>query len=456
MVNAPLNPAPPKLTLLPLVMVLFFTVSGGAYGLEDLVSASGPGMALLLIIITPIIWSLPVALMVSELAAAMPAEGGYYVWVKQAISPFWGFQAGWWSWLMSITDMAVYPVLFADYTSTLLLQYFDSHVLANSKPAHWLTTLLLIWPLTYLNIRGVKAVGDFSRFFGIMVLAPFLVMAVIGGYHWLAHPLPVWQPFVPPDTGIAGAFGVGLFVVMWNYMGWDIIANIAGEIDNPRRNLPLAMAIAIPLITLAYLLPTFAGLTASDWQHWTAGAFPKIAAAVGGPWLGGWLGVAALLSTAGLFNALLLSFSRIPFVIAADGYLPAALTRLHPTYQTPYVAIIVCSAIYSLFTFSTFTSLVVLDVVLYSAVIFLEFAALIRLRLTRPDMLRPYHIPGGWWGIVLITLLPVALLILALVSTLQELGLTAVLWSAIALASGPLAYGICSIGKRKADTAISG
>ena len=139
-------PASPgrKLTLLPLVMVMFFTVSGGAYGLEDLVGSSGPGMALVLIVVTPLIWSLPTALMVAELSTAMPVAGGYYAWVKRALGPFWGFQEGWWSWITSFVDMAIYPVLFADYLNTLLIQQFDNHVLEENAMAHWAVTLVVI------------------------------------------------------------------------------------------------------------------------------------------------------------------------------------------------------------------------------------------------------------------------------------------------------------------------
>ena len=81
---------------------MFFTVSGGAYGLEDVVGSSGAGMAILLIVLTPLFWSLPTALMVAELATAMPVEGGFYFWVKRALGPFWGFQEGWWSWLTHV------------------------------------------------------------------------------------------------------------------------------------------------------------------------------------------------------------------------------------------------------------------------------------------------------------------------------------------------------------------
>ena len=435
-------PTPPiKLRLLPLVMVLFFTVSGGAYGLEDLVSASGPGMALLLIIITPLIWSLPVALMVSELSAALPEEGGYYVWVKTALSPYWGFQVAWWSWLMSFVDMAIYPVLFANYLSTLFIEYADWHYLSEHAWAHWGVTLLVIWPLAALNIRGAVMVGLASRWFGGIVLLPFAVLSVIGIYHWSLNPAAVWQPWIPESTNVLQSFGVGLFVVMWNYMGWDIIANVAGEIEQPQRNLPRALALTIPLIMLAYLFPVFAGLTSGfDWQQWTSGSFPKIASAVAGEWLGVWLGLAALVSSAGLFNALLLSFSRIPFVLANDAYLPKQLTYIHKRYQTPYIAILVCACIYSLFSLSAFASLIVVDVVLYAAVIMLEYAALITLRLKQPELPRPFKVGGGWWGVLLICILPLAILLLAIISTVEAEGAQAVIISLAALATGPLIY----------------
>lgn len=224
-----------RLTLLPLVMIMFFTVSGGAYGLEDLVGYSGPGMALLLILLTPIIWSLPTALMVAELSTAMPVQGGYYSWVKKALGPFWGFQEGWWSWVTSFVDMAIYPVLFADYLSTLLVQQFGIHALENEL-VHWLVTLVVIWVFAGINIRGSKGVGDSSNWFGLFILAPFAVMSVIGIFRLIQNPMRVWEPFVPPDETILGAFGVGLFVVMWNYLGWDGVSTVSEEIDNPRRN----------------------------------------------------------------------------------------------------------------------------------------------------------------------------------------------------------------------------
>jgi amino acid transporter len=103
----------PKLGLWALVMVIYFMTAGGAFGLEGLVGASGPGVALILILVTPFIWSLPTVLMVMELSTAIPVEGGYYAWVKRGLGSFWGFQEGWLSWLFSLVLTAAFPVLFA-------------------------------------------------------------------------------------------------------------------------------------------------------------------------------------------------------------------------------------------------------------------------------------------------------------------------------------------------------
>lgn len=438
-------PASPgrKLTLLPLVMVMFFTVSGGAYGLEDLVGSSGPGMALLLIIVTPVIWSLPTALMVAELSTAMPVPGGYYAWVKRALGPFWGFQEAWWSWVTSFVDMAIYPVLFADYLSTLLSQQFDYHLLEENALAHWGVTLVVIWTFVFVNIRGAKGVGSSSNIFGAFVLIPFGVMSVIGLFEMVDNPVQFWTPFIPEDSTMLGAFGTGLFVVMWNYLGWDGLSTVSDEIHEPRRNFPRGLALTIPLVAIAYLLPVGAGLQAApDWAGWTAGYFPEVAAAVGGPWLGAWLAIGGLVSAAALFNALMLSISRLPYAMAEDGFLPKIMTRKHPKYDTPYVAIIACACIYSFFTLSAFSSLVVIDVIVYSAALILEFAALIALRITEPNMKRPVRVPGGWFGITVVTALPCAVLALAVYSTWVEEGVGALWLSAAAIMTGPILYPI--------------
>src|ERR1700733_15193291 len=81
-----------KMRLLPLIAATYFMVSGGPYGLEDIIGMAGYGRALLILAAVPLLWSLPTSLMVGELASSVPEEGGFYRWVRQAMGPFWGFQ----------------------------------------------------------------------------------------------------------------------------------------------------------------------------------------------------------------------------------------------------------------------------------------------------------------------------------------------------------------------------
>ncbi len=407
-----------QLRLLPLVALMFFTVSGGAYGLEDVVGSSGPGMAIVLIIVTPIIWSLPAALMVAELGTMLPVQGGYYYWVKVGLGKFAGYLEGSWSWLCTFVDMAIYPVLFADYMANYIPQVAaGAVVLFTIGPfdvdLHWLVCLSVIWPLALLNIRSTKGVGDSSLLFMLFILAPFVVFSVLAIPQLFTNGVNPVEPFTPPDTGLLAAFGAGLWVAMWNYLGWDGLSTVAGEIENPRRNYPRALAISIPLITLCYLLPVLGGLAVStDWSAWTAGYFPQLAEQVGGVPLGIWLAIGALVSAAGLFSALLLQVSRLPFVMAADGWLPQGLTR-ESRFGTPWVSIVVCAAIYSVFCLGPFQALIVVDVFLYSLALTMEFAALIALRIRAPDLPRPFKIPGGWPALAVVTILPLAIVVFA-------------------------------------------
>lgn len=431
------------LTLGALVFIMFFTVSGGAYGLEDVVGSSGAGMALLLILVTPLVWSLPTALMVAELATAMPVEGGFYFWVKRALGPFWGFQEGWWSWLTTWVDMAIYPVLFVDYSA------FWFPIFRSNGVARWLLGAGVIWAFTYLNIRGSKLVGDSSKIFGVIVLAPFVIMTILGLFKMHFNP---FQPFVLQGESTKQALTLGLWVVMWNYLGWDGLSTVAGEMKNPRRDYPRTLIITLPLITLCYFIPVLIGLAVVGVNHveWTAGAWNEIARIIGGHWLGFLMAFGAVVSAAGLFSALLLSVTRIPFVMGEDGYLPRALFKVHPKYGTPWVALVVSSAIYSVFILGPFQSLVVVDVTIYAGALLLEFTALVALRIKEPDMERPYRVPGGWFGIVLVVLFPVLIIIFAVWNQILDSGfLAAVGLAALFLATGPILYPIARYFRKK-------
>src|SRR5712691_8220424 len=161
-----------ELGLVPLAAVVFFNVSGGPYGIEDTVPQFGPGLTLLLLVLTPLVWSLPVALVMAELASAMPDEGGYVTWTTRAFGPFWGFQVGWWSWLDSFVDVAVYPALFVEYA-----RFWAPAMTAGER---WLLAAAFIVVLTALNVLGVRPVGRAAVVLAAASLLPVAGLVVAG------------------------------------------------------------------------------------------------------------------------------------------------------------------------------------------------------------------------------------------------------------------------------------
>lgn len=424
-----------------LLLTVYCCVSGGPFGLEPLISASGAGLALLLIVLTPILWALPDALTTAELAPAIPEEGGYVIWVRRALGPYWGFLNGWWTWLYTLVDAAIYPVLFTTYLSQLLQSAFGFRLLETNDTARWGVSFLVICAFTFVNIRGTKTVGQTSSVLAVGIILPFVLMTVIGLVRMAQHPMPVVHGFLPEGTGTTSALSGGLGVVMWNYLGWDALSTIAEEVEEPAKAYPRALMWGLPLVTLVYLLPTVVGLAffpaVADWKE---GVWPVIAQRVGGPWLAYAVNAAALISPLALFTASLLGSSRIPFVLAESRFLPPWLVDVHPKWGTPWRAILVCGAIYALLCTKTFKDLVSLNVVMYGIALILEGLSLVILRIKEPDLARPFRIRGGWPVLGLIATLPVVCVVTLVTLTVQEEGWPAQWLTGVAILSGPVVY----------------
>ena len=414
---------------------MFFTVSGGPFGLEGLVGSVGPGVALLLLVATPLLYSVPETLLVGELASMLPVEGGYYQWVKRAFGRFWGFWNGWLSWTYSLLDMAIYPVL--------LIQYLGFFLPGLGWLERWIVALAMIWGATWLNLRGTRVVGAASGWFVAAVLAPFAVLSVAALVRWLgasATPFPV-TPFHAAGTSFLGALGIGVSQSIWNYSGWDNASTIGGEIEEASATYPRALARALPLVTLVYFLTIIPVLALTDWTAWTDGAWPGLARTVVGGWLGVWVALAGMLSAFALFNALLLVYSRIPLVLAQDGLLPKALARTDAR-GTPANAVLVSAVVYSLFSLLPFGGLLAGDVLLYTAALGLEFAALIRLRRAEPALRGAFRVPLGVPWLVALAALPLLVLVAGVVLEVRSraIGLPGVLVAVLLALAGPPVY----------------
>ncbi|MGO9516949.1 MAG: APC family permease, partial [Candidatus Korobacteraceae bacterium] len=275
---APLGPAlrnkTVKLTLWPLIVATFFMVSGGTYGTEDIVHGAGYGKAILILLLTPVLWSLPTAFMIGELASALPKEGGYYAWVRRAMGNCWGFQEAWLSLVASVFDMAIYPTLFVLYLARLFPWFGVGH-------RGVLVGVAVVAACAGLNIAGIKVVAATSIWLFVLLSAPFAIIVILAPFKYgaLAHAVTT------PTASHVDIIG-GLLIAMWNYMGWDNASTIAAEVKQPQRTYPRAMIAAVALVTITYVLPVAAvAMTHLSPSAWETGSWADIAGLLGGPLL---------------------------------------------------------------------------------------------------------------------------------------------------------------------------
>ncbi len=429
-----------KLRVIQLIAVIFLTISGGAYGLEPLLTYAGKEGAMLLLFITPLLWDVPTIFAILELNSMMPVTGGYYQWVKRALGMRFAFYEGWWTWLYTFVDLAIYPVLFIEYGT-----YFFPEMEIYKIPI----CLIIIWGSAVINIWGIIHVGRLSIIFSVLVIVPFIILFGFGLYqHTGSYALPA-----PSVKGLDSySIGMALFTVMWNFIGWDNTTTYAEEVEKPVETYLKSLSIAFLIIFTVYFLAVYTAVISDmDLKVLEEQEFPGLGDYLGGKWLGSILAFGGMASGLGLYSAVLLSVSRVPKVMADDKLVPPILNKLHPKYKSPYVSILFCSVVVSLMTVWTFEELLIIDITLYGAALFLEFVALIVLRVKAPDEHRPFKIPFNIAGLCLMTLLPFSVYFLALGSAFSDAGkgLVPVLFAVGILATAELLWTFIRLRKPK-------
>jgi amino acid transporter len=408
--------------------------------------------------------------MIGELASAIPAEGGFYVWVRRALGPFWGYQESWLSLAASVFDMALYPSIFVLYLGKF------SSAMSGIHSSHWQAEfpLMLIrtvssypylWSLAVVvfccawNLRGAPEVGDDSVWLFALLLAPFVVFVALGLWHgFTAHPAMHWGRTVA-EPGAPLGLSTAILVALWNYMGWDNASTIAREVDNPQRNYPRAMIAAALLTAFTYVLPlaamALAGLPA---EGFSTGSWAIAGGALGGPLLGLAVVAGGVICGVGMFNALMMSYTRLPIAMAADGLLPRAFLRRNRR-GVPWVSVLVCGVGWALALKLPFERLISIDLILYGSSLILEFAALIVLRRREPELPRPFR-AGSFSFACLLAIGPTALISYALyASRSQTLGdpgtpfahVSSLAFAAAVALLGPPFYAVTIAIARKAE-----
>ena len=427
-------------------------VSGGTYGTEEIVNGAGYGHGILILLFLPVLWCLPTAFMIGELSSALPEEGGYYAWVRRGLGNFWGFQEAWLSLAASIFDMAIYPTLFVFYLKQMSPWFgVGNHgVLAG---------LFVVITCAALNLAGIRVVGITSLWLFFMLSAPFALIVVLAPLRSSAL-VGVHAPETGAGLGLLG----GVLVAMWNYMGWDNASTIAQEVEKPQRTYPKAMIAAVVLVSLTYVLPFLAvyamGVPAAAFAE--DGSWATVAGLVGGQimgfeWLRFLVVLGGMMSAFGMFNALVMSYSRLPLAMARDGMLPKFFAKTSARTQAPWVAIIACATCWALCLGLGFKRLVTLDIMLYGAALMLEFVTLVALRIREPNLKREFRVPGGLTGAILAGVFPLILLSIAMVESESQsvLGMNGLVFGVLIMAAGFAVYASTRKLRKRLSSAAS-
>jgi amino acid transporter len=240
-----------KITLIPLVFLIYFEVAGGPYGSEKAVRAAGPLFTLLGFLVFPFAWGVPESLVTAELASAFPGNGGFVLWADHAFGPLAGSLLGTWKYLSIVINIAAYPALVADYIGGV------APAIAEPGRARTGTVIGMTLCLSFLNYAGLSIVGWGAVTLGIVSLAPFVLMTAMS--------VPKLRPRRWASQ-VKGRKDWRMFfnTLFWNLNYWDSASTMAGEVDRPERTFPRALAVAVVLIAVSYLLPLMAATGATD------------------------------------------------------------------------------------------------------------------------------------------------------------------------------------------------
>ncbi|KAF3615852.1 putative polyamine transporter [Capsicum annuum] len=394
-----------KLTLIPLIFLIYFEVAGGPYGEEPAVKAAGPLLAILGFLVFPFIWSVPEAIITAELSTTFPGNGGFVIWADKAFGPFAGSLMGTWKFLTGVINIASFPVLCISYLEKIF------PILGSGVPRK-LAILGSTLFLSFVNYTGLTIVGYVAVALGVVSLAPFIIMSFIAipkihPHRWLSL----------GQEGVKKDWNLFFNTLFWNLNFWDNVSTMAGEVENPRKTFPLALFSSVVFTCLGYIIPLMAvtGAIAVDQRDWDTGFMANAAEMISGRWLKFWIEIGAVLSAIGLFEAQLSSSAFQILGMAEIGFLPKFFGLRSKWFNTPWVGIVLSTSISLGMSYMDFQDIISSANFLYSLGMLLEFASFLWLRRKFPLIKRPYRVPMRLPLLVIMCLIPCGFLVFIMV-----------------------------------------
>jgi APA family basic amino acid/polyamine antiporter len=372
------------------------------------------------------------ALSVAELGAAMPKAGGQYVFLNEAYGPVWGYLYGWSAVVVINTaSMAAVGVAFAEY----LKFFYTISDLAVKEIA-----IFSIILLTIINIVDVKSGARFQNIFTFAKLGAILGVILLG----LFLEGGSTQNFSPlftdrPPLSLIGPLGLAMVAVLWTFDGWIFVTYVAGEVKNPKRNIPLSLILCMVIVVTVYLALNTVLVYVLGFDQMIGSELVMADAA--SKFIGGKgaaiVTIIILISLIGANNGFILTSARINYAMARDNRFFKQAAIIHPKFQSPANALIIQCIWACILTFSgTFNQLI--TYIIFASWIFygMSAGAVIILRKKKPDMERPYQIPFYPWIPIIFILFAIFLT----VNTILEAPRDAAIGTGLILAGLPLYY----------------
>jgi amino acid transporter len=361
------------------------------FGFSSLAQVAQFGFASMPLYVLAILsFLIPTGLVVAELNARMPEEGGFYLWTRSAFGDFHGYVAAWTYWLSNIVWL---PTVLILLPISCLYVFGDNFLFLAENPWYnGLVAIGLLWIVTILNIIGMERAKWVQNIGGIATWISIALLLILGIVYVInngsAHPFTP-EKLIPDitDFSLLPFFAI----VAFSFGGLELAPVMAGEIQNPKRNIPRAIFISSIAVGFIYIVGTLMLiLIVPEGEvgiiEGVAQAFHQVSSSLSMPWLGTFGVILVALSFMGLFGSWMTGTARIPFVIGLNHYLPDVVAKVHPKWGSPFVSLIMQAIVLSLlFLASTFGStikeayLILLDmsIILYFIPILYMFASLI-------------------------------------------------------------------------------
>jgi APA family basic amino acid/polyamine antiporter len=437
------------------------TMIGGGIFVVPSIMLRQLGAPLLVIVVYVLAGALSLfgALGYAELGAALPEAGGEYIYMHRAYGPVMGFLYGWTQFVVaksgSIATIAAGFFLYLAYFFPGLKEVLweapvqiAGHSLRLQLTGGQVGAALLVLFLSGLNILGVRRSGRTQTFFTVAKLLVLFVIIVLGlalGHGSFAH----FRVHVPSGSqgNLFAAFGAATVAALWAYDGWNNLSMVAGEVEKPQRNMPIALILGTLLVIAVYVLVNIAYFYVLTPAH--IASTNTVAADTARQFMGraggAFVAIGVMISSFAALNGSILSGSRVPFAQARDGLFPQFLAEVHPRFRTPAAAIAAQSAIAALLALTgqyegLFTKVIFAEYLFYALVT----AGIFILRRRMPHLERPYRT----WGYPIIPAIFVVLSALVLVNTLRQQWSDSV-WGVVFVGSGIPAYFLWKMWRRR-------